>query len=90
MMAKTLTIRLDDSQSERLDSELSRDPVYKTASKLFWFRFTAYAHNAELIGLQEREIEELQLEVDRLKSILEDAGSAAKALIEKVGQDDLF
>lgn len=90
MMAKTLTLRLNDSQSSLIDKLLSQYGSPNTASKLLLGMLSDYLPTQATIDELERNNGDLERRVALLQGILSDAENACKAVIDRTSQTDIF
>jgi hypothetical protein len=90
MPSKTLTIRLNDEKSTRLDWAINKFYAgsFKTLSKYLY-------HAGDVLPIRDETISDLQdsirrrdIKIERLESIINDARNAALALADKTSQED--
>lgn len=84
-----MLVKITDFPDE-LVSDLKLSTGQNTASKAVYFAASNYAQLATENTQLGFDCVELQLEIERLKAIIESARSASAALLECVSQADLF
>ncbi len=89
MIVQTLTVRLDQKQSDAV-AEGMGELGYKAATKYLINCGMVRLDNLRSLGERVREVETLKLEVQRLKSVIDGAREAAAVLIDRTGQQDLL
>jgi hypothetical protein len=89
MTSKTLTLRLNESDSLVLQ-DLMTNLEEKTAAKTLNYAFHNFLDIQTKLSSSRNDVEDLQNEVVRLNTIIENARLSAFAFTDAISKEDLF
>jgi hypothetical protein len=89
MMAKTLTLRLDDFQEQELLS-LMEYLELKTGSKALSYVLKNYINESNKLELSRNELDKAELRIKHLQEVMLRSRNVCNLFLESVSQDELF